>query len=252
MNLTDCSVAFNIHKKNIKSKVIEDYPNESVIGITSDKEFIPFYNIHSDPNNFFRINPEEFYKHDIAVLIHSHTVIDGIGLNSPDGSWIDPRTPSKEDMELQKALNIPFAIVSTDGDECSNPLFFPDYDSPLLGIEYINGVYDCWSLLMRFYHQKFKIKIDDYPRAHSHWDKRTEHADIDVYTQYEDYGFIEVEEPEYGDLIIFKIKDSISHGGIYVGDDKFIHHISKRLSCTESLPRWRSKVWKIARHKDKL
>ena len=254
MNISDCKFLYDEYKKDIHQYILEDYPNESVMGINENKELVKLDNIHEDPQEFFRVDSKEFYDCDIVFLIHSHTVINGKGLTMPDGSWLDPRTPSKEDMQLQLGLDIPFAIVSTDGDECSDPIYFPDYDAPLLGIEYVNGAYDCWNLVMRFFKQEYGIHIEDYPRAAGHWFEDSNHKDIDVYKKYDQYGFVEVDikNIKYGDLVMFQMKGSISHAGIYVGDDKFIHHINKRLSSTESLPRWRNRIWKVARHEELL
>lgn len=53
---------------------------------------------------------------------------------------------------------------------------------------------------------------------------------------YEDNGFTKVTSPETGDSIVYEhAPNVISHVGIYVGDDKILHHMPKKLSCIDSL-----------------
>jgi len=230
--------------------ILDEYPNEAVICLEGDK-IIHFTNIADDPEHHFKVDSKEFYKHEIDTLIHSHTYRYGETIPTPDGSWLDPRTPSKDDMKLQMALDIPFIIIATDGDECSEPLEFPDLDAPLLGIQYVNGAYDCWSLIRRFHKQEMGVTIPDYPREYGWWLKNYEGDERNIYMDnYLDKGFedVSIDDLQYGDLLMFTLKGVVSHGGVYVGDDKFIHHLNNRLSITESLPRWRSRVAKVARY----
>ena len=67
---------------------------------------------------------------------------------------------------------------------------------------------------------------------------------------FEDFGFVEVAEPKFGDVILFKIYNNIpNHCGIYLEEDIFMHHAVDRLSCRESLyPLWIKNVSRYARY----
>ena len=64
------------------------------------------------------------------------------------------------------------------------------------------------------------------------------------------FGFIEVEEPQRGDIIIFKIYNNTpNHCGVYLEEDIFMHHAENRLSCRESLyPFWIKNILRYARY----
>ena len=153
------------HIDEIHEYILEQFPNEAVIGIDEDDKLIKFENIADNPIEHFKVDSKEFYKHEIKMLIHSHTYLYGQKLLGEDGAQLDPRTPSLEDMQLQISLDIPFAIISTDGIECSEALFFPDLEASLTGVPYISGVYDCWSLVRRFHYQEDGTVLPDYPRV---------------------------------------------------------------------------------------
>jgi cell wall-associated NlpC family hydrolase len=44
-----------------------------------------------------------------------------------------------------------------------------------------------------------------------------------------------VDEPELGDVLIFRIKGNETHCGIYLQDGDFLHSLQGRMSCIENL-----------------
>lgn len=64
---------------------------------------------------------------------------------------------------------------------------------------------------------------------------------------YEDNGFLKVDTPIRGDCIVYEYKPkAVSHVGIYLGEDKFLHHLPYKLSCIDTLDR--SKIIGVYRY----
>ena len=106
-----------------------------------------------------------------------------------------------------------------------------------LGIPwYIFGENDCWALARDFYKEEFNITLPTMKFKDDWWEEGLNYFD-DLFDK---FGFIEVEEPQRGDIIIFKIYNNIpNHCGVYLEEDIFMHHAENRLSCRESLyPFW--------------
>jgi cell wall-associated NlpC family hydrolase len=59
-------------------------------------------------------------------------------------------------------------------------------------------------------------------------------------------------EMKPGDIIFFHVmaRNYIDHAGIYLGDNKFLHHQYNKLSTTESLDRWIKHIAYVIRLKD--
>lgn len=228
----------------IKAHVIDCYPNEAVIGITAT-EAIPLTNIHDNPKDYFRVSSKEFYLHDFIALVHSHTSYPSKGYNV--SSYWDIRTPSKNDMIAQKNLNIPFGIIGYDGDNITDLIWFPDYDSPIMNQPFIYGVYDCYRIIKAWYWQNWQIKLMDHPREFD-WKE----VDNLYNTKYEEAGFYEVDRSlplEIGDMIYMRINGNYdNHAALYIGDGKILHHLNNRLPTIEHYAKWRSKVTKHLRY----
>lgn len=238
---------------SINKYILEKYPEEAVIGY-KDNELIFYTNIHNDPVNHFKIDPREYYNNIPSILIHSHTSKIGDTHIAPDGSLYDPRTPSYIDMVTQCNLDIPFGIASTSGEDVSEIVYFPDYDAKTLGQPYMSGVHDCLSIIQRYYWQEHNIKINDFPREVGFWyeggDYEPQHSRNLYEENYKQQGFYEVdlEDIQPSDVLLIRLIGRVAtHAGVYIGNDKFIHHLTKRLSNTECLVKWRKRVTKVLR-----
>jgi len=238
----------------INEYVLEQYPKEAVIGYKNN-EVRFFENIHNDPIMQFKIDPIAYKKFKPEILLHSHTLQRGEKCIGPDGVPYDPRTPSYADMVTQKVLDIPFGIVSTSGEDVSDPLYWPDYDKPIKGNDYISGVNDCLSVVQRHYWQEHGIKIPDFAREVGFFYEDGKHKpshSINLYEEnYKAVGFyeVEIEDIQPSDLVLMAIFSSVpTHGAIYLGDDKIVHHLTNRLSGEESMSKWYKKITKVLRY----
>lgn len=226
----------------IKHHMVRCWPQEGVVGITAQDQLVPLTNTHESPREAFRVDPAEFYAHDIQCLIHSHPT--HLGLGSTNGEPRDPRTPSIQDMIAQQNLGVTFGIVSVDQDTCSDPLYFPDLDLPQDGVPYVYGVSDCYSVIQRWYWQERGVRLRDFPRDHNKLYSDT----LSLYDRYwREAGFTIV--PDYdnwqdGDILVMRYRSPVNnHGGVVVdGGVNVLHHINHRLSERVPLSRWQSRV----------
>jgi len=236
----------DVLKEDICAYVLKKYPEEAVLGI-KNQNIIYYENIHENPVEHFRIDPIKFNQNIPDILIHSHT---SNQLSLKYRSNVDPRTPSLKDMQTQDSLQIPFGILSSDGENCSDIVVFPDNDHPLIGRPYIHGVYDCYTIIQSFYWQKFGIELMSVPREYMWWND----GGVNLYDKYyQSAGFFEVSEDElrYGDMILISISSTENnHGAVYIGDNKILQHMDKRLSQEYSFSRWRNSMTKFLRHKE--
>ena len=94
----------------IKEEVLRCYPAE-MCGLLVNGSFIACNNTHEDDLYNFRIDTEEFapYVGKIEAIVHSHTAKQGLIYN------YDIRTPSMNDVAMQKQVGVPFLIFGTDG-----------------------------------------------------------------------------------------------------------------------------------------
>lgn len=228
----------------IKDHTLSVYPNESVFVIDNNDTLHIMDNIANDPENFFEIELGDLYD-NIKYLIHSHTYKDGDNVTKYDGKMVDPRMPSKMDMQLQMLLDIEFGIISCNGREVSDILQYPDLDGPILGVPYIDGVNDCYSIIRRWFWQNRGVVITEHPRNFA-WYK----DEPNIYLNCFRYGFEEVDINDYqiGDMLIFRLGRYETHGGIYVGDGKFIHHMNDQLSRKEDLSVWIKRLSRVVRY----
>lgn len=243
MNLTEHQLQI-IHKETLRC-----YPNEAVICITKD-DAIPLDNIHEDPRHYFQVESKSFYKNKGIALVHSHPTILG-EVNPRFGpEYVDARVPSSGDMRSQINMNVPFGIITTDGTEVSPILWFPDLDSPLEGHEYLHGVYDCWRLVRAYYWQNYNILLEDYARDYDWWKTNPNLYVEQIYSR----GFYDIDEDqlEVGDILIIRLFGTAeSHSAVYLGNNQMIHHMNNRLPSVDNFAKWRRKITRILRHKDK-
>lgn len=233
----------------IRDETLRVYPQEAVIVITKTGA-IPLQNIHSDPVNHFEIDPKAFYKLKPVALVHSHTIQTGQNPSPDVFMYYDPRTPSHMDMATQLQLDLPFGIIAYDGETLTDIVWFPDLDADTIGKEYIHGVYDCYSIVRRYYWQNYKIKLQDYARSYDWWNNGGNLYTSNIANS--DWVEIKQQDLREGDLILMRIKDSVEcHAALYIGDDQLIHHLAGRLSTTDNFGRWRKKMTRFFKHKDK-
>ena len=222
--------------KEILKHLLDVYPEEGC-GILQNKKgklvWIPSTNEAENPEEEFIINSDDYLRAsltgDIYAIVHSH----------PNAS---PEL-SEADKKASNYFKIPYIVYSIPSGEKVE--YIPE-TKRLLGRDYIFGENDCWSLARDFYKEEFNITLPTMKFKDDWWEDGLNYFD-DLFNK---FGFIEVEEPQRGDIIIFKIYNNIpNHCGVYLEEDIFIHHAENRLSCRESLyPFWIKNILRYARY----
>jgi len=143
-------------------------------------------------------------------------------------------TPSQKDFENQLEMNIPWAIIATEGDNLTPAVLFPLIKTyPLVGRDFAFYSADCYTILSDFYFQNFNIDMRSHP-DNIQWETG---VTKNIYTtNTEPFGFYEIplEDVRYGDLIVMSIQGDRNHSGVYDKDDMILHHMATRKS--ERLP----------------
>ncbi|MBA8881734.1 Mov34/MPN/PAD-1 family protein [Phyllobacterium myrsinacearum] len=231
-----------------------EYPKESC-GVIADGVYVPFENValpefeHVAEGKCgcqlcsFVIDGEDYAARTagktVNYIVHSH----------PDG----PRYPSKGDMEQQIATQVPWAIITTDGERVSDPTIWGEGQiAPMIGREFMHGVHDCYSIIrdtFRLGKDKLAeqdiewpfdpIELPEVPRDDAWWELEGE----DLYTQlFSKFGFevINMADARPGDVFLCAVGDSgkLNHGGVLLGNDCLLHHLPKRQSRRDPSGLW--------------
>ena len=106
--------------------------------------------------------------------------------------------------------------------------------TPYIGIDYQPKEWDCWQLCRKFAKNELGI---EFPRYIYSADKYMDDSEIIISQERSMLGnkWIQVYEPDIGDLVIFRIRGRALHVGICVGNDLFLHTLEGRNSCLEDL-----------------
>lgn len=189
----------------------------------------------------FLIDPIDFAKAEtrgeVIAVVHSHCFI--------------PARASEADKVACEATQLPWFI-------CSVPTgawydFKPTgYKAPLIGRTWAHGSLDCFGLLCDYYKETLDIIVPDFDREYEWWERR---HDLFRDENTEKAGFFRVapEEMRQHDALIMQIHSSVpNHCGVYLGDDQFLHQLSKRLSSRDVLSGYyRKHTIKVLRHESK-
>jgi sulfur carrier protein ThiS len=100
---------------------------------------------------------------------------------------------------------------------------------------------DCWGLLRLIYKEQYNIDIPSFS------DSYTSSKDRDLTTELiaqNKEQWVQQENPEVGDGILFRVLGLETHIGVYLGDNKFIHAKEGHSSVIESLTsaKWKNRV----------
>lgn len=221
--------------------LISCYPSEGcgVIGVKAGEyKWFPCANVSQDPSSEFILHATDYMCAElesdfIYAVVHSH----------PDAS----ADASPWDIKACNAVGIPFIIVSTPDVQVKKFLpqntTYTDYE----GRDYQFGLHDCWTLVCDYYAQEYGIHLTRRLFVDDWWEKG-----LDYFSDFKNYGFEEVDSLKVGDLITFKVMSPVdSHCGVYLGEDRFLHHPRDRLSTIDSLHsfwgRYKSRVLRYAK-----
>lgn len=215
----DLQESFREHAKS-------QYPLEAC-GLVVGGKFVPTPNIAEDPANHFRIDGRLLvaaYRAPggLQAILHSH----------PDGV----HHPSEADMRSQAATAVPWGVAVTHRGQCSTIRWWgPGVPkAPLEGRTYVTGIQDCYGLARDYYETHFGIVLPDYPRRSEMW--------LQNQSLFEDFVHnhcFEVTEPRRHDAVLMRVRtEKVNHCGIYLGDDRMLHHPWVRLSTVQPLTMW--------------
>ena len=183
--------------ERIQRQAIKAYPNEAVWVITR-KGCRQVANVHEEPTEHFALSAEDHlaaYRDGLKAVVHSH----------PD----QPLYPSKQDMEGQARSNVPWAIVQTNGETASKPLWWGLSDpAPLEGRIFIHGVSDCFTLLRDYYRLNHGHDIGEFPRDWHSWWKEDQYA---VNMPLRGFEAVPRAKAQPGDALVFHIRGPHPH-----------------------------------------
>ena len=240
-------------KKAITLHASETYPNECC-GVIVNDEYMRCNNI-ADNQNDFEIDPHDLIEveqiGDIQAYVHSHpdasaraSDLDLLQIELHNKTWVICAYPDVE-----------FQVYEPCG-----------YKAPLVGRNYVHGYQDCYTLVRDFYSREMGINIPNFERVDKWWEDEN-HAPLYL-DNFEKAGFYEVEQPQYGDVLICKIQPTFhaNHALIWLGDNPnlksedtvpciatslVLHHPYNRPSVREVFgEKGMRRVVKIVRHKD--
>lgn len=106
-----------------------------------------------------------------------------------------------------------------------------------IGIPYTNrgrdreGL-DCWGLVQLWYQEQFGIAVPDYLWAYT---SAEDHGSVALAINENKINWLKVNEPEYGDVLVFKIMGQPIHVGVKLKGDDFLHAFKGTQSCRERL-----------------
>lgn len=217
---------------NIETKILQhafaDITKESCGLILSKDTYIPCKNISDTPESNFKIDGRIYIKYynNIKYIFHSH---------------INHRHLSKADMELSKRTQTPLCICFLD----TKQIYYTNKTYPLLKRPFIHGLFDCYSLVRDYYKQKMKIKLSNYSRELGWWETDENLIENSMNKKH----WVEIDDMNAGDVICFAVRSEfMNHLGLYIGNNKMIHHPYDKLSCEVDLNKYRPYIKRIVRY----
>lgn len=106
-----------------------------------------------------------------------------------------------------------------------------------IGIPYLNrgrdreGV-DCWGLVQLWHKEQLGVTVPDYLWAYT---SAEDHGSVANAINENKVNWLKVSEPEYGDVLVFRIMGYPIHVGIKLHGDDFLHAFKGTQSCVERL-----------------
>jgi len=223
--------------------VLECYPNEAGGIVTTDNIFHPIANVSETPLTGFEFHPREMIEKDVKCILHSHPYDPNA---APED---DPRIPSKCDLEGQINTDIEWAIVVTEGENVTPPIFWGDYDHrpDLFNREFIHSVQDCLAFMCDWQYKEYGLKLPMFPRHFDWFQEGEDHME----QQYEGWGFKDVSHlpQEKGDVVFYRIQSQVvNHVAVVAEPNVVVHQLYGRFPKTEPYEVWAKYIVKRIRH----
>lgn len=238
-------------KAGILAHAEECFPLECC-GVIVDDYYVPCRNI-SPHQDQFEIHPEDLASVEdvgqIRAYVHSHpnasaraSELDMLQIELHQKPWVICAYP-----------DIEFQVYEPCG-----------YQAPLIGRNYIHGIQDCYSIVRDFYERELDIHLIDFERQDKWWESKEGQS---LYMEgFGRAGFIEVKEPQYGDVMLCRIgrTEHVNHAVIWlggktdfkseeseacIGSSIILHHPYGRKSMREVFgQQWQERVAKVVRY----
>lgn len=209
-----------------KAHMSLSYPNEGC-GVVINDQFIPLPNIHHEPHKAFAMDADALAalqdEGELQAIVHSH----------PDAS---PH-PSDADKLNAEGHGVDWYICSVSAQECSEFIKHTPHgwEAPLVGRQFSYGTLDCCGLVRDYYKRELGVDLPDFVRPPDNWWKDRDSTANPFEEQFAAAGFVEVDRKamQPNDVILMQIQSAnrkINHCGVYLGYNKMLHHMERKLS----------------------
>ncbi len=209
----------------------EQDPKEScglLLNIRGKEKYYPCKNLSTAYYENFIIDPLDYAKAEdslgeIIAIIHSHPTTQPIA--------------SEADKISCEESKLPWYIVNPKTETWGE--YRPSgYKPDIIGLTWVWGISDCWSLVRRYYKEKLNIELRD-------WERPITPEEFMANPMFDSCawrtGFRELrkdEKLENNDLLFMSIGEAgLNHVAIFIDGD-VIHHLRDRLSCREPYNPW--------------
>ena len=212
-------------KADALTHALEESPREAcglVVVVKGRERYWRCQNL-SDDGDFFVLSPDDYADAEeageVTAVFHSHPKSLAIASDA-------------DRMGCEKSGLRWYICNPGSGTWCS---IDPNgYKAPLIGRQWVWGVSDCWTLVRDWYQEELGIELRDWDRPR---DNMAFDADPMFERCFEETGFVDAEtnQPQKGDLVFMRLGDStgLNHVGVYVGEQRLLHHVKGRLSSRD-------------------
>jgi proteasome lid subunit RPN8/RPN11 len=191
-----------------------------MVAVNGREQFMACRNVALEPTSEFTIEPLDWAAAEdrgtITAVFHSH----------PSGS----PEPSEADRKACNRLRLPWLIYAVATDEWAT-LLPEGWIEPLEGRQWRWGEADCWTLVRDWFRRERGIVLRDWDRPD--YDEFCRNPMFDDCWQ--EAGFAPATGGlQHGDCILFAGDEGrATHVGVYLGQNRFLHHEMGKLSCIE-------------------
>lgn len=200
----------------VKQHASDIFPNECCGALINDK-YVRFENCSQDKENSFLIRNQEFDKQlllgNVKQIIHSHN-------QKPHASIVDQEACSE--MEVSYAIinlvdkNLPTHFIGWGG-ICKIASF--------VGRPFFFGVYDCLQLVYDYYKQKHNIRLPNPEREIDFIYNNNQLFEQYLDTITDRFTIVKnIDDIDIDDICFYVMGGKIAHVGVYIGDEKILHH----------------------------